>query len=430
MKNVVVKKNVWFSDEDDTLQFPEDWTINVFGTQYLPALSDTEINQRLDEPIDSLRLSLMAIGRKSAIILIDDISRPTPVTKLLSNVIARLSQAGVPANGIKVLIAGGTHRQANNEEILMKAGLGIPKEVDVLTHDCKSGCVWIGKTSLGTPIFINKNVMDSDIKIGIGSVYPHPIAGFSGGNKILALGAAGLETIRVLHDLRRGSNLRTGEIDHPFRNEINEIGEIVGMNFCINVTLNQSREISGIFAGHPEKAFSKAVSFVKKNYSVQMDPKADIVVIDMYPFDMDFQFAFDRGLWPLEYSPKTTTKIILANCIKGIGSHELFPVSNPMLVRIKRRIMHFKVGDIFNIFDRIRSIRKIIWRRNLNTYVVTPYISNTEIKKVLPKSKIVNDWESMLQVVTEKYKGKSNICVAFYLTAPLMLHLEKDTSDE
>jgi nickel-dependent lactate racemase len=272
--------------------------------------------------------------------------------------------------------------------------------------------------------------MDSDIKIGIGSVYPHPIAGFSGGNKILALGAAGLETIRVLHDLRRGSNLRTGEIDHPFRNEINEIGEIVGMNFCINVTLNQSREISGIFAGHPEKAFSKAVSFVKKNYSVQMDPKADIVVIDMYPFDMDFQFAFDRGLWPLEYSPKTTTKIILANCIKGIGSHELFPVSNPMLVRIKRRIMHFKVGDIFNIFDRIRSIRKIIWRRNLNTYVVTPYISNTEIKKVLPKSKIVNDWESMLQVVTEKYKGKSNICVAFYLTAPLMLHLEKDTSDE
>jgi nickel-dependent lactate racemase len=199
------------------------------------------------------------------------------------------------------------------------------------------------------------------------------------------------------------------------------------MNFCINVSLNQNREISGIFAGHPVKAFSEAVSFVKKNYSVQMDTKADIIVIDMYPFDMDFQFAFDRGLWPLEYSPKNTTKIILANCIKGIGSHELFPVSNPMFVRIKRRIIHFKVLDILNISDRIRSIQRIIRRRNLNTYVVTPYISNTEIKKVLPKSKIVNDWKSMLQVINEKYKGKSNIRVAFYLTAPLMLHLEKET---
>lgn len=109
MKNVVVKKNVWFTDEDDTLQFPDEWTINVFGNQVLPALSDKEIDQRLDEPIDSLPLSSMAIGRKSAIILIDDISRPTPVPKLLSNVITRLSQAGIPENRIKVLIAGGTH---------------------------------------------------------------------------------------------------------------------------------------------------------------------------------------------------------------------------------------------------------------------------------------------------------------------------------
>jgi len=312
----------------------------------------------------------------------------------------------------------------------MKTGMGIPKGVEILTHDCKSDCVWIGKTALGTPIYINKNVIDSEIKIGIGSIYPHPVAGFSGGNKILALGAAGHETIRVLHDLRQGSNLRTGEINHPFRNEINEICEIVGMDFCINVTINQNRAISGIFAGHPEKAFSEVVSYVKKNYSVQIDAKADIVVIDMYPFDMDFQFAFDRGLWPLEYSPKATTKIILANCIKGIGSHELFPVSNPMLVRIKRRIMHFKINDILNIFDRIHSIQKIIWRRNLNPYVVSPYISNTEIKKVLPKSQMVNDWGSMLQVVKEKYKGRSNIRVAFYLNAPLMLHLEKESESE
>ena len=78
--------------------------------------------------------------------------------------------------------------------------MGIPKGVEILTHDCKSNCVWIGKTALGTPIYINKNVIDSEIKIGIGSNYSHPVAGFSGGNKILALGAAGHETIRVLHE--------------------------------------------------------------------------------------------------------------------------------------------------------------------------------------------------------------------------------------
>jgi hypothetical protein len=92
--------------------------------------------------------------------------------------------------------------------------------------------------------------------------------------------------------------------------------------------------------------------------------------------------------------------------------------------------MHFKINDILNIFDRIHSIQKIIWRRNLNPYVVSPYISNTEIKKVLPKSQMVNDWGSMLQVVKEKYKGRSNIRVAFYLNAPLMLHLEKESESE
>ena len=430
LKNISIKKNAWFSDEDVALQFPDNWIINVFGDQYLPALSDTEINDRLDEPIECLPLSALAEEKKSAIILVDDISRPTPVAKILQNVIERLTRVGFPLMGIKILIANGSHKQPTAEEILSKTGSGIPKGIEIITHDCKNDCVWIEKTSLGTPIYINKHVIEAELKIGIGGIYPHPIAGFSGGNKILALGAAGLDTIRVLHDQRRGDNLRTGEIDHPFRREINEIAKAAGMDFIVNVTINQNRQISGVFAGHPEKAFHQAVDVARKNYSISVDNKADVVIVDMYPFDLDFQFAFDRGLWPFEYSLKNSLKIILADCPKRIGDHELFPVSNPFLIRLKRRIINYKFHDLFHFSDRLHSLNRLIWRRRLNAFIVSQFISDRELRDVIPKGKVIKDWESMLQLLTKKYKGQSNIQLAFYLTAPLMLLSEEEISNE
>lgn len=426
MNKVVTRQNVWFTDEEVVLQFPDNWTINVLGNQFLPALSDAEIINRLDEPFESLPLSILAAGKKSAVILIDDISRPTPVARILLKVIERLIQGGIQLTGIKILIASGTHKKTTFEEILIKTGSEIPKGIEIFTHDCKTDCSWIGETCSGTPIYINRHVIEAELKIGIGGVYPHPVAGFSGGSKILALGAAGFDTIRFMHDQRRGDNRRTGEIDHPFRREINEIAKTIGMDFIVNLTINQNRQISGVFAGDPEKAFYEAVAFARENYSIPVDSTADIVIVDMYPFDMDFQFAFDRGLWPFEYSLQNSIKIILADCPKRISDHELFPVTNPLLIRLKRRILNFRFRDIGHLSERMYSLLRLFWRRRLTVFVVSQNILDKELKKALPKGKVITDWELLLRLLAARYREETKIRVAFYLTAPLMLHSNKE----
>jgi nickel-dependent lactate racemase len=421
MNKINLKKNVWYSNDDFTLAFPDDWSVNVHGNQEIPTLSDHEIQMRLDNPIGCESFPRSIKPNQSAIILIDDITRPTPTYPIINHIIDRLIIGGIKETDNKILISGGTHKKATNDEVRLKLGNTIPSQVRILNHDCKDDCVFLGTTTLGTPVNINKHVMESDLKIAISSVYPHPIAGFSGGSKILALGAGGIDTIRILHDLRGGAIHRTGEIDHPFRREINEIAKIAGLNFCVNLSLNQNRMISGVFAGEPEQSFSEAVSFVKKNYSVPVDADADIVIADMYPFDMDFQFAFDRGLWPFEYASKKSTKIILANCQNGIGGHELFPVSNPMMARIIRRLEYFHLRDLSKIGQRVRSIRNILWRRKLSVTVVSPFITKDSLIRVLPRGDVLTDWEQTLTMLTQKYSGKNRVQVAVYLTAPFML---------
>jgi nickel-dependent lactate racemase len=421
MKKIFLKRDVWLSDEDLLLEFPDNWEVNIYGNQRLPSLSDREIEFFIDNPIYTKSIFELAESKRSAILLVDDITRPTPTHRIISAVIDRLIRSGISENRIRILFAGGTHPKPLEEEIIMKIGKEVSERFQILRHDCKEDCVNIGKTTLGTPVHINRHVMESDIKIGISSVYPHPIAGFSGGSKILALGAAGIETIKILHDTRRGANNRTGDIKHPFRDEINEISNLAGFDFCINITLNQDRMISGVYAGDPQKAFSDAVFTFKRDYKVKVEPNADVIVVDMYPFDMDFQFAFDRGLWPFKNSKKGSKKIILANCTKGIGGHELFPVSNPLPTRIVRRIENFNLNDILQIPERIQAIKKIFWRRRLDIVVISPYILKNEIKKVLPRGQVLCDWDSTIVQLRDEFKGRSDVSVAIYRTAPLML---------
>lgn len=421
MKKISLRKNVWNSDEEYFLEFPEEWDVHVYGGRTDPSLSEDEIESKLDNPISCQPLSTLALGKQSAVILIDDITRPTPTGQLLPKVISRLISSGIQAKNITILVATGTHQQSIQENKVYKIGAGDLGGVQVFVHDSHNDCEFLGNTKNGTPIFINRKLIENDLKICIGSIYPHPIAGFSGGSKLAVVGAGGYQTIRFLHDLRSGTSERTGNIDHPFRQEINEIARKIGIDFCINIVLNQQREICNIFSGDPEESFVKAVNFVKPNFSANIDKKAEIVISDIYPFDMDFQFGFDRGLWPFEFTKKAASNILLASCLNGIGKHELFPVTNPLKSRIARRLANLKVQDLFQIGTRIRSIKKILWRRKLKVVVVSPNIQEAELLKVLPNGQIASDWQSALNQLKKEYAHKPTVRVAIYKTSPLFL---------
>jgi nickel-dependent lactate racemase len=423
-KIVSIRQNAWHGDGPLELRFPINWSVDVVGDQPISEVGEDAVYQAINQPFGCPALVDLARGRSSAAILVDDLSRPTPASRLLRPVLDALAQAGVAPSRIVIVIAGGTHTIASADDILKKTG-SLPEGMRVVAHNCREDIVEIGKTHRGTPIWINREVAQSDVKIALGCIYPHPAAGFSGGSKLLAPGAAGYETIRILHDRRRGSKNRGGSILTEFREEIEEMAACCGLDFILNVTLNQYREPAAVFAGDRNQAFIEGVAHARRVYAVETSSKADIILVDVYPFDADFQFAFDRGLWPMDSAQPGSTCVLLASCPRGLGSHVLYPVSNAFLARISRRLRYLSLSDIMRIGERFSAIRRMLLKRQLQIQVVSANLRAEEVIQALPRAQVVPSWESLIPGLTQKYHN-GEVKVALVRCAPLMFPLEKD----
>jgi lactate racemase len=423
-REITLKQNAWHDDGNYELRFPPGWSLEVVGNQAIPAASENAISLAVNQPISSPSLVDLARGSQKVAILVDDLSRPTPANLLLKPVFEMLAQAGVPSPGIKIVMAGGTHSLASIEDIYKKTG-PLPEGATVVAHDFRKDVVEIGKTRRGTPVWINREVAQSDLKIAIGCIYPHPAAGFSGGAKLLAPGAAGYETIRYLHDRMRGSKIRAGDIHNEFRDEIEQIAGLCGLNFIVNATINQERLPAAVFAGDRNEAFSRGVAYARRVYEVDPPLNPDIILIDAYPYDADLQFAFDRGLWPLEISKPGTPCILLASCPMGVGGHELYPLSNAFLARVIRRLKYFSFNDLIRFKDRLSAAQRVLANRVQKIDVVSENLCLDEIIKVLPRAQLEPSWDSLVSKLLLEYENAA-LNVALYRCAPLMIPRIKD----
>jgi nickel-dependent lactate racemase len=417
-----LRQNAWFADELTTFDLPDNWEINVLGDLNLPALTRSELAGKIRLPLAARSIADLAADRKSAALIIDDFSRPTPTGDLLPVVLEELNSGGISSSNVVVVVACGTHPAPDQRELLYKLGQDLPADVRVVSHDARNHCDFLGYTSRKTPVYINHEVLNRDLKISIGSVYPHPAAGFSGGGKLIALGTAGEETIRIMHDYRAGYSKRSGNIDITFRKEINEISMMAGLDFSINVLLNQDRKVTNLFCGNSVTAFEKAVNLANQNYRVELPPEADLVISDMYPFDTDFQFAFDRGMWPLEKYPKNTIKVVLAYSTKGIGGHKLFPVANPIRARVSRRIKNFTLRDLLKLPARAIKMIQMVIKRDDTVYVVSSGIKQADLARVMPKAVVFTEFSELVNHLTDREllsvnRNEKVVCVR---TAPML----------
>jgi nickel-dependent lactate racemase len=420
MKSVELSTSAWYGDKPINLEFPDHWEIRVVGDQELPALSLEEIHRHILSPIASQPLSDLASRHSRATILIDDLSRPTPTAELLRIILSELSKGGVPPDQITIVVAGGTHSPVTAEVIEKKVGKHLPPGIQLIAHDSHGNSTYLGKTKLGTPIYINPIMLSSDLKIGIGCIYPHPAAGFSGGSKILIPGVAGFQTIRYMHDHLVGAGERGGQLENEFRSEIEQIADRIGLDFIVNVTLNQQRQISRVFVGDRIQAFNRGVDYARQAYTVDLLTDSDITIADMYPFDADLQFAYDRGLWPLEFAVKDSTRIILASCPAGLGSHQLFPIRNSLWVKLIRRLRYFNLRDVKTLTYRFSAARKSMSRKFQPVHIISSGLNEAQIKSIFPSGKIYPDWPKARTDIEQKYLG-CTVNVAIYRCAPLML---------
>lgn len=423
MKQIDVFSGAWNGDRRLTLSFPQEWDVQVVGRAPGPPLDIATMRARLQAPIGAPRLAELARGRSSAAIIIDDISRPTPTAELLPLVIEELEAGGMALSQIRIVIAAGGHKAAPNEENLMKVGAATAARVRWELHDPDGDLVYAGKSPSDIPLYINRTVMDAELKIGIGSLTPHDGAGFSGGSKILVPGVAGTETARYLHDFLKGAKKRGGSIDNDFRRELDAITGKLGLNFIVNVMLDHGRRVAGLFAGDRVLAHREGASVAAEKFAVTPVVDADIIIANTYPFDACLWFV-SWGHWPLALARPGASKVSLADGSQGPGSHRLKPMGLSLLGRARVRLMTLRPRHVFKQIRHLaESITRTQKRKMLDFEMLCPYIADEDFRQRFPVARLYRTWDDLLKMLQEKH-GDGPLKVAVYPCAPLQYPLQ------
>jgi len=299
---------------------------------------------------------------------VDDYTRNTPVPLILPLLLERLHRAGVADDHITLLVATGTHRPCTEEELRRKVGEEVWARYRIVQHDCleRQSQVYLGLTSRGTPVWVNRLVVETDRLFGIGHIDPSDYAGYAGGHKLLVPGVAALETVDANHSLAALSFQQFGRLDLPCRQDIDEAGALVRSDLFINVVLCQGGQIAGAFAGSPAHIHPVGVALARQVYEVECAAPVDAAIASAYPYDIDFY----QAIRALEYASNIVRPggaiLLVAPCQDGVGSPEFYrllaePGQTPdaFLRRVARREGKVTYNVLGYFLARIRAERQL-----------------------------------------------------------------------
>lgn len=311
------------------MEIPEENVAGVLEIAESVPLPDENgaVREAIARPIASPPLAELAGGRESACIVISDITRPVPNKVILPPMLEVLEQSGISREKITILIATGIHRPNNAEELETMVGSDIMETYRIVNHFSQKPetHTYLGETENGTPVYINKTYLTSDLKIITGLIEPHLMAGYSGGRKAICPGIAAVETMKVMHgpELMEHPKSAVGILEgNPFHKEATEIALMAGVDFNLNVAIDKQRRITGIFAGEMVESHLIGAAFVEKQAKVTLPAPADAVVVSSagYPLDSTFYQAIKGLLTAVEIVKQGGSILLVAACSEGIGS--------------------------------------------------------------------------------------------------------------
>ena len=280
-----------------------------------------EVERALNNPIGSDRVeNLVKVGDKVCIIT-SDITRPMPSKVCLPPLIKRLNDAGIPDKDITIVFGLGSHRNHTKDERIYLVGEEIYNRIECIDSNPEK-CKRIGVTSSGTHVDIFDRVVDSDFIICMGNIEYHYFAGYSGGAKAIMPGVSTKEAIRQNHKMMVDKDAYAGNLESPVRKDIEESASLLGIDFILNVILDEHKKIIKAVAGDSILAHRVGCSFLDDLYSVKISEKADIVVVSAggYPKDQNMYQA-QKALDNAKHAVKDDGIIIwLASCNEGLGS--------------------------------------------------------------------------------------------------------------
>lgn len=286
------------------------------------------VAQALEAPIGAPPLAAVARGRRDAVVVISDKTRPVPNGVLLPPILQTLEAAGIPRERIEVLVATGLHRPNTGTELAEMTSPALVERYRFRNHIARNATehVHLGRTARGTEIWLDRGFMESDLKVVTGLIEPHLMAGYSGGRKGVAPGLAGVDTMRSAHGpAMLEDNVGPGIIDgNPFHEDLLEIARLARVDFLADVSIDRARRLTGVFAGHLERAHEAGMRCVEREVRVDLEASADIVIASAggYPLDATFYQAIKGLTSALNVVRRGGTIILAAAISEGIGSEE------------------------------------------------------------------------------------------------------------
>ena len=252
-----------------------------------------EISRAISEPIGSIPLHEITKGKKSACIVVNDITRPYPGKEMVLEIAEELHRGGLSDQQIFLVIAYGAHRFQTEEELHQMFGDEIISRFRIVHHNAfdETKLITLGVTDGGVVVQVNRDFAEAEIKILTGCITPHQLAGFSGGRKSVVPGIAGFDTLKKHHSFPiRPEKTSLGYLEgNPFHEEATKAARIAGVDFIVNSIDNEKQQMIRCVAGDLEAAYQEGVKTCRKVWSVKADKKPDVVIVSPggYPRDFD-----------------------------------------------------------------------------------------------------------------------------------------------
>jgi len=392
------------------------WNYTILRPKEQPTINNPikRIRDEIRTPIGTKPLKELIVQKdelRNICIVASDATRPVPSHIILEALIKELNDYGIKKEQIFILIATGLHRHSREKELKRILGNNLFHELTVLDHvaDDKKELIELGTSSDGIPIAINKMYYESDFKILTGYVEPHFFYGFSGGRKSIVPGIAGAQTIQGNHSAENVSSpsCRFGIYkQNPMHKNGIEVAKKVGVDFLVNVCINNKHQITEVATGDLEKAHQVLVEYQFDKVFKKINKPYDIVVCGNggYPLDINLYQAV-KSMAIGEMAVKDGGTIISVNeCEDGVG-HEEF--RNLLFSKKYPKELHDKIiTHKINVPDQweIQILTRILAKAEI--YVVSS-LKKAEIGNIGLKH--AENVEKALNISLEKHGQNARI---------------------
>jgi nickel-dependent lactate racemase len=308
-----------------TFSLPDERQVEWIAPVRVPPAPDPGqlVTEALDKPVGGRQLANYA-GAGSVALVISDKTRPLPHA-VLPPLLSKLESMGLPPDAITFLIATGTHAPMTPDEFTKVLPDNLIARYRIISHDCDNSAdlVYRGQTQRGTPVCVNRHFAAADLRIVIGNLEPHQFMGFSGGVKSAAIGLAGRETINHNHAMMRDPLARLGRYeDNPTRQDVEEIGRLIGVDLALNTILNGDKQIVRVIAGEPGAVMVAGIPVVREFFEVGVSAPFDLVIASPggHPKDINVYQAQKALAHATLITRPGGTVILVAACPEGAGS--------------------------------------------------------------------------------------------------------------